>query len=611
MVVPRSRCRSICAALEQRISERSLALGVTAVPILLILALSIRAAPDWMPTTDWALIELRVRDVGRSLPLLGVPSAVGFHHPGPMMYLLLAPVYWLLGSDPSALLVSAAALNCVAIGGSAWVAWRRGGLWLTVWVVALMVTLAGSAAPGFLFDPWNPWLALLPFVWLILLVWSVVEDDLWLAPVAIAVGSFVTQTHVGYAVPVLALGLVIAAVSVWRLVARSRLSVEPAPEFGTLARIAAVSLGAGAVCWAGPIYEQVTREPGNGTTMYEVFVSPGPSSARPLMSASAAVGLLAREMALVGPWTGAKEPVDLFSSVIPRSPWHLIFPVGVFLVSAALLFGRWSASPEPSLSTPEDPLGIRRPDRSGIARLFLVNTAATAAIIASIARLEGGRAFPYIVRGIWAVVALSVLVVLAAGFLNVCNRFHERAKYTHYGMTILGAMLLVASMTGVIADQGSVQIPIYNPDVSAVLAQCTRTLLGGVLADARGRDVHMSTTEAVWPPLTAPLVNELDRRGLSVDIEPSLEFFFDRPGVAAAPNVVPYVLVKSEVIDEWNAKPGVRHVVTCDALSRADRAFMNSSRNRLQPTQADRLREFALSRRNVRAAVYRLPRTDD
>lgn len=610
MKPPGHRGRSSGVVLRMVSIEGWIALGMTAVPILVILVLSSRAAPGWMPVTDWALIELRVRDVGRSVPLLGVPSAVGFHHPGPMMYLMLAPLYRLFGSDPAALLVSAASLNCAAIAGSAWVAWRRGGLWLTVLVVALSVTLAGSAVPGFLFDPWNPWLALLPFVWFILLVWSVIEGDLWLSPVAIVVGSFLAQTHIGYAVPVAVLAMVASLSWGVRRIVQSRQGATPLPRSYNLAGIGAACIAAVAVCWAGPLYEQVTRNPGNVSTMFDLLVSPGARNPQPLLGSAEMLGILAREMAWNGPWAGATEPVDTFSSVVPRSMWALVFPLGMLLLTAVLLFGRRLGRTQPAAAelSPTDhrPLG-----RDSVARLFLVNCAATAALVVSIARLETGRVFPYIVRGMWAVVALSVLIVAMAAMVSLRDRRPDVDSIIRRAMTTLAAVLLIVSTAGLIADAGDEQIPIYNPDVASNLARCTRILLEGVRADARSEDVHLSTTETVWPVLAAPLVNELDRLGTSVDIEPKLEFFFDRPGVVAAPNVVPYQLVTGDEIDVWNAKRGVRPVVACDLLAPADRAFMTSSMNRPDPTPAERQRAYFLSRSNLRATVYRLPLVEE
>ena len=47
----------------------------------------VRALTDrYLPGSDWALIELQVRNVGTSLtPLVGAWSRFNWHHPGPLL----------------------------------------------------------------------------------------------------------------------------------------------------------------------------------------------------------------------------------------------------------------------------------------------------------------------------------------------------------------------------------------------------------------------------------------------------------------------------------------------------------------------------------------------
>src|SRR5262245_461934 len=91
------------------------------------------------PAMDWALIELRVRDVGTSqTPLLGPFSRFGWNHPGPLLYVLLAVPYRLLGASSSGLLVGAVVLNAGSVAGCLLVARRRGGFWLVAGVAVLL-----------------------------------------------------------------------------------------------------------------------------------------------------------------------------------------------------------------------------------------------------------------------------------------------------------------------------------------------------------------------------------------------------------------------------------------------------------------------------------------
>ncbi|MEZ5133502.1 MAG: hypothetical protein R2699_00170 [Acidimicrobiales bacterium] len=58
---------------------------------------------DWVPASDWALIEASVRDVGTAhTPLVGFFSRYGWFHPGPWPLYVLAVPYRLRGLAASA-----------------------------------------------------------------------------------------------------------------------------------------------------------------------------------------------------------------------------------------------------------------------------------------------------------------------------------------------------------------------------------------------------------------------------------------------------------------------------------------------------------------------------
>ena len=60
-------------------------------PILVALGRAITA--DWLPVSDLAFLEAKVRDVGGAdTPLTGVYSRLGFDHPGPLESWVLAPL---------------------------------------------------------------------------------------------------------------------------------------------------------------------------------------------------------------------------------------------------------------------------------------------------------------------------------------------------------------------------------------------------------------------------------------------------------------------------------------------------------------------------------------
>src|SRR5579862_6618438 len=116
-------------ALERRTSAR-LSLALTLVALLPVLVVVVtRWGRRYVPVGDIALVDLRVRDVwSRAIPLVGAYSRLGWNHPGPAMFWLLAPLSGLTGRPAWATLVGGALIQGVAVVALARVAWRKGGL---------------------------------------------------------------------------------------------------------------------------------------------------------------------------------------------------------------------------------------------------------------------------------------------------------------------------------------------------------------------------------------------------------------------------------------------------------------------------------------------------
>jgi hypothetical protein len=179
---------------------------VAALPALVAAATSVGA--DWTPGADHAPIEVRVRDVfSANPPLVGVFSRVGGNHPGPALFYALALPYRLLGSQPWALLVGAALLNAAMIALAVRIAGRRGRVGLAATAAALILACTWTLGADFLRDPWNPYIALFPFLVATLATWAVTTGSRRCLPVAAITASFSLQAHVGYLALVALLGL--------------------------------------------------------------------------------------------------------------------------------------------------------------------------------------------------------------------------------------------------------------------------------------------------------------------------------------------------------------------------------------------------------------------
>ena len=255
----------------------------------------------WYGSGDQALEVLRISDVGgQHTPLVGVLSRFGWYHPGPLLFLVLAPAQRLLGE--TGVLAGTALLNAAALVGVAVVARRRGGTALVLWTALLVAALVHALGPGLLLDPWNPWVPVLPFLFFALLAWSVACGDHRAVPWAAGVGSFVVQTHVGYAplvVGVLAVVLVLAVLS------RARGGLG---RWLTIAGVVTVAL------WLPPLIQEATGHPGNLGEVASYFAHQPSSSQEPADIAGGpavgwktAFGAMGTELSPPGPWLTGRD----------------------------------------------------------------------------------------------------------------------------------------------------------------------------------------------------------------------------------------------------------------------------------------------------------------
>jgi len=88
------------------------------------------------------------------VPLLGPPTSIGTFHHGVLYYYLLAPVAWLSGSDPVAVVAAIAAAGVAAVAVTWWLARSIGGP-LAGLVAAGLMAVSASAIEESTFI-WNP-----------------------------------------------------------------------------------------------------------------------------------------------------------------------------------------------------------------------------------------------------------------------------------------------------------------------------------------------------------------------------------------------------------------------------------------------------------------------
>ncbi len=159
-------------------------IAVLVVP-LVVAAVALHGKP-WFPTGDLAQAQMRLVGFWSHPPLIGPAGRIGTtvqgSHPGPLMFWFAWPVYRLLGNTSWGYEVSVLVLAAVWIALIAVFARRRGGLGLLLTLLAGLAIVARSYHADTLSQPWNPFMPLLAFFLFLVLVWSVLCDDLVALP---------------------------------------------------------------------------------------------------------------------------------------------------------------------------------------------------------------------------------------------------------------------------------------------------------------------------------------------------------------------------------------------------------------------------------------------
>jgi hypothetical protein len=229
-----------------------------------ILVATIRALHNhWLAIGDNALFELRARDVfGHHFPLLGTwtsasqEAGLQLNNPGPIFFDLLAIPSKLF--NDAGLACAVASINIASIIGIALVAYRRGGVVPSTAATLMAGGLSWTMGSELLFDPWQPHSMLIPFLFFLVLAWSLACGDIWMLPFAVGVASLVLETHLSYAVLIPIISVWAVGALVWTYWQRRRDDPEGWPAVRrSLRRPIVITLVVAVIAWAQPIVEQL------------------------------------------------------------------------------------------------------------------------------------------------------------------------------------------------------------------------------------------------------------------------------------------------------------------------------------------------------------------
>lgn len=523
---------------------------VTALATLpLVVAAVVAWRADWLASSDWALTELRVRDVGGGdTPLIGPYSRYGWYHPGPLLFWLLSPVYRLGGSTTGAMYAAAAMINAAAVAGSCVLARRLGGRSLLVITASVLaITTAGVASQYA--DPWNPYLTVLPLVLFLLAAAALAAGDPWALPVAVGTGSFVVQSHVGHAVVVGIVGVVaLVAFGVVRRhdAARGR-ALAGRQRWGVAAATVAVVL----VTWTAPVVQQVTAERGNLGEILTYFTTPTDEPSAGFSRLGTVLGLQLQPLA---PWVGASERIDRASQLFDVPVWRA-FPLLMGLVGAVVV-------------------GWRRRHRATLS-LALSAVVATGAGVLATTRITG-ITFPYLIRFWWAIAMVGWMAVALAVWQVVPRGWRVRSPRTGSAMVVAAIVLAVAVPSGV----ATARLALGPPD------EPTRTAIGvlapGVLAGlSPGQAYAVLPHGQSWGEHLAAVINLLDANGFPVATHPYFITEYGEPMTFGGPGAPGrfagrITVATNEGIAEFEARAGLRELARWDPLTPGERREMDA-----------------------------------
>lgn len=546
--------------------------GAAILPI--VVAATRAIAKGWIPTEDNAFFPIRARDVFTidHLPLLGVfssasqTSGFNFNHPGPLLFDLGALPVRLFGGSVGTV-VAIALVNGVSVLGIAVFASRRGGPVLGALATAVTAILAWTMGSEVLYEPWNPHSVLLPFLFFLVLVWSVSCGDLLALPFAAGAGSLVAESHLSYSLLVPVLAALAIVLLVLRIRADTKRDPRPARDrWRRAAQYGAVAAVVLVVCWTQPLIEQFTSHGDGNLTLLARSATESRAPTAGFSFGASAVAAVAS----LPPWWFRPSFDETF-----KPGWNAP-SLAVALLSLAALAAVVGACTW---------MARRHRDRVSLSALAIAVAALVLGVVTAARSPETafGKFQVHTLRWAWPIAAFTFLAV----GIVVVRRLSSAVSQT----TLTGALAVITVVFAVLT------LPTANiglgPTTFSYAQPATRQLerrMGRL--EGRGPYLIDDLFHGVFAdPYGAAVLAELQRRGVEfVAADPELVRLFGPARRFNGKNARSVLLLR--ISDATRTPPpGTSRVVHAEGLAAADRRELDRLRTEIAAyTEQGRLR---------------------
>jgi hypothetical protein len=503
-------------------------LGIVLTLVALVpfaVAIATRAGHKYVPVGDFALMDLRVRDVWSSeIPLVGAYSRFGWNHPGPAVYYLLAPVSGVTGSAAWGTLVANALVQAAVVAAIAYVAWRAGGIARLLAALSFMGLAYGAMGPSMVLNAWNPNVAFPMFPLFVLLSWVLATGKPRALAFTVIAASILVQAHVGYLPLVVASGICALAFAMH----------HAGRAWTTWKRPALWALLALVIIWTPPVLQEFVHE-SNLRPLADSLTS----SDEPTLGTREAARILAEEFEIPPPWLGGHHELNPITNTVDgASPAWLLIPA--LLLGSAWIANRYR----------------RRPDST---ELLAIATTLTGVGFLALTRVLGA-AERYVFY--WRVPLALLLVFSSVWSIWIALDLDRNHVANQLAAAALALVVVIASIT--------LSVRIGQTDRISPSEAIARRAINAVepKLDPHTR-VIVRAADTPFLGVQRAVVNELDRKGDAVRVDDNLGFMFGYGREARADDVdqVWYVTENGFHTSQLAAAPGAEVLWATTPLS--------------------------------------------